>query len=148
MPRAKPIQCVETGEIFPSVSAAAKWIAETQGKPHWPAHIFNALRTGQRTAGYHFQRLEDMEGSSGNRRFANRRLPERCVTVWERYETVWGLGMTGCLHARSSCFRFYNNMTNEPNKQYKPPQSARARLAAGGCVILARGPGWLSATDL
>jgi group I intron endonuclease len=47
----KPVLCVETGEAFPSITAAARHLAVTETSVH------QAMRKGCRCRGYHWRRL-------------------------------------------------------------------------------------------
>ena len=47
--KAKPVRCVETREVFPSVAAAAKWAGSDRSA------ISHAIRLGHRAGGYHWE---------------------------------------------------------------------------------------------
>eukprot|EP00808_Paulinella_micropora_P032187 g28558.t1 len=59
MPAARPVICKETGEIFPSTTAAAKHVKRAQSA------IMQALRTEGQCAGYHWLYL-DMQPATEN----------------------------------------------------------------------------------
>ena len=46
---AKPVRCVETGEVFPSMNAAARFLKTGS------ARLKKCLQTGQRCRGYHWE---------------------------------------------------------------------------------------------
>eukprot|EP00808_Paulinella_micropora_P024348 g7152.t1 len=57
----KKVRCVETGEIFPSLTAAGKSVGLKMG----PQSIWNALRHGVKAGGYTWKLEEDEEAPAG-----------------------------------------------------------------------------------